>query len=98
MLVCIDYKSVAEVKVETIIKVKTLLTLKEGNQLENTKMHIDPTILFLHLIVLIERTDDTEKYFGYEVTLYPPALFKDNLMRHPYKAALVEALLNYKNI
>ena len=98
MLVCMDNKSVADSKVETSKKVKTLITLTKGVQLKNTKIHVDPTILFLCLIVLIERTDDTEKYFGYELKPYPTALFKDNFMRHPNRAALVEALLNYKKI
>ena len=98
MLVCIDNKSVAEAKVETSKTVKTLLTLTKGVQLENTKTHVDHTILFLRLIVLIDRTVDTEKYFGYELTSYPTALFKDNFMRHPNKAALAEALLNHKKI
>ena len=98
MLVCMDNKSVAEEKEETSKKVKTLLTLTKGVQLENTTIPVDPTILLLRLIVLIERTDDTEKYFGYELTPYPTALFKDKFMRHPDKAALAEALLNYKKI
>ena len=98
MLVCMDNKSVAEEKEETSKKVKTLLTLTKGVQLENTTIPVDPTILLLRLIVLIERTDDTEKYFGYELTPYPTALFKDKFMRRPDKAALAEALLNYKKI
>ena len=98
MLVCMDNKSVAEAKVKTSKKVKNLLTLTKGVQLENRTIHVDPTISFLRLIVLIERTDDTEKYFGYELTPYPTALFKDKFMRHPDKAALAEALLNYKKI
>ena len=98
MLVCMDNKFVAEAKVETSKKVKTLLTLTKAVQLENTTIHVNPSILFLRLMVLIERTDDTEKCFGYELTLYPTALFKDNFMRHPNKAGLAEAILNYKKI
>ena len=98
MLVCMDNKSVAEAKVETSKKVKTLLTLTKAVQLENTRIHVNPSILFLRLMVLIERTDDTEKWFGYELTPYRTALFKDNIMRHPNKAALAEAILNYKKI
>ena len=56
MLVCMNNKSVVEAEVETTKKVKTLLTLTKGVQVENTTIHFDPTILFLRLIVLIERT------------------------------------------
>ena len=47
MLVYLDNKSVAETKVKTSKKVKNLLTLTKGVQLENTTRHINPTILFL---------------------------------------------------
>ena len=62
MLVCMDSKSVAEAKVETSKKVKTLLALTRGVQLEKTTIHVDPTILFLRLIVL-NREDRYRKIF-----------------------------------
>ena len=40
-------------------------------RIENHTIHVDPTVLFM----LIERYDDTSKYFGYKLTPYPTATF-----------------------
>ena len=56
-------------------------------------IHIEPSVLFTRLVVLIERSPDVNTYFNYELTPIPTALFKENFMRKPYKAALATALI-----
>ena len=58
-----DKKMATEAKVETSKKVKTLITLTKVIQVGNQTIHIDPTVLFLRFIVLVERAEDTMKYF-----------------------------------
>ena len=49
---------------------------------DSSLVFIDPTILFMRLIVLVERSDSNIKYFDSDLTLYPLVLFKDYFMRH----------------
>ena len=42
----------------------------------------------------MERSDDKEKHFRYELTPVPTSLFKDNFMRNPNKSALADYLLS----
>ena len=68
-------------------KTKTLVNLTTG---DSSFVFIDPTILLLCLIVLVKRSDSNKKYFGFDLTPYPTALFKDHLMRHPVKSVLAD--------
>lgn len=54
-----ENKMVTEVKFETCKKDKTLIALKKSLQIDNKTIHTDPTVLFLRLIFLIERGEDT---------------------------------------
>ena len=55
----------------------------------------DPTVRFLRLIVLIERAEDTMKYFSYELTPIPTSLFNGNFMWHVKKSQLADVLIHY---
>ena len=59
---------------------------------DNQIMYINPSILFMRLVVLIEREDDIEKYFGCELSPEPMVLFKNNFMRHQDKSSLAATL------
>lgn len=59
---------------------------------------IDPTILFMCLTVILERSDSDAKYFGLELTPYPTILFKDYFMRHPKISVLADALKQRNHI
>ena len=50
---------------------------------DSSLVFIDPTILFMRLIVLVERSDSNIKYFGSDLTLYRLVLFKDHFKRRP---------------
>ena len=69
-----DKKMVTETKDEMENKVKTLIIWAKGMQVGNQTIHIDPTVLFLRLIVLIERAEDTMEYFSYELTAITTSL------------------------
>ena len=69
-----DKKMVTETKDEMENKVKTLIIWAKGMQVGNHTIHIDPTVLFLRLIVLIERAEDTMEYFSYELTAITTSL------------------------
>ena len=75
-----------ETKAETCKEVKTLITLTKGMQVGKQTICFDPTALFLRLIVLIERADDTMKFSSHELTSIPTFLFKDNFRRHAEKS------------
>ena len=59
-----------------------------GITIENQVIHIDPSMLFTRLIVLLERSERMEDYFQFELTPMPTSLFKDGMMRKSNKAAL----------
>ena len=54
---------------------------------------VNPTLLFTRLAAIAQQEDDVEQCFGYDLTHEPMALFKNELMRKPDKAALRNALL-----
>ena len=91
-----DNKMVTVTKVETNKKVKTLIILTKSTQVGCQKIHVDTTVLFLRLINVIVRAEDTMKYFSYEQTPIPTSLFKGNFMWHPEKSQLADALIHYR--
>ena len=85
--------SLATVAVVAAVVVRSLLCLSKGVTIKNEIVHIDPTVLFMRLIVLIERAEDMSDYFNYALAPIPCSLFKDNFMRHPNKSQLGEILV-----
>ena len=75
--------------------VKTLQQLCKGVTVEKKTLFLHTTHLFIRLIALVERTNDMEPYFGYELTTLPAAIFKDSLMRKPDKAGLGNELTKH---
>ena len=64
---------------------------------DNQTFLVDPTILSILLLVLIERSENTARYVSYELTPYPTSLFQDYFMRKPDKSILMHAILSYNN-
>ena len=62
----------------------------------NQLIHVNPLILFMRLIVLVERSKNTVNYFACELTSYPTSLFQGNFMRHPDKSDLIHATTTVK--
>lgn len=78
------------------VRFKTLITLIKGMQVGNRNVHVDSTELFPRLIILIERAEDTMKYFSYELTPAPRSIFKGNFMQHAEKSQLTDILFHYQ--
>ena len=92
----IDCKCFTDATIKTSKKMKTLLSLTKGIEVGNQIIYVNPLILFMRLIVLVERSENTVNYFAYELTPFP-TLFQDNFMRHPDKSDLMHALLSYNS-
>ena len=93
----IDSKCFTDATIKTSKKIKTLLSLTKGIEDGNQIIHVDPLILFMRLIVLVERSENTANHFAYELTHCPTSLFQDNFMWHPDKSDLMHVLLNYNS-
>lgn len=75
-------------------KVRTLESFRPGVKLEGKTVHIDPSILFTRLTTMIGSDEDAMKYFDYEMTPEPTAIFKDGMLRKPTKSTLRNSLLD----
>jgi len=53
---------------------------------------VDPTVLFNCLLVIMQRSANMQKYFGYELSPQPTSLFKDNYMQKTEKAQLAKEI------
>ena len=88
----LDNKIMTEVSIPRKQQIKNLVHLNKSIVVDNQKVHINPSILFMRLVVIIERETETEKYFNYKLTAEPTSLFKCNFMRHPDKSSLAATL------
>ena len=88
----LDNLPYTESTISTNKKIKSLIVLTRGVKVNNGVVYVDPMVLFMRLIILAERSEDSATYFNYELTPYPTSLFKDYFMRHPNKALLAVAL------
>jgi len=50
--------------------------LKLSTKIGKETVYIDPIILFSRLVVLLERCEDIEEFFAYELAPIPTSLFK----------------------
>ena len=50
--------------------------------------------MFIRLIAIADRIDSIETIFKHELTTKPASLFKDDMMRHTQKSALLKVLLS----
>lgn len=88
-----DSKSFTDVSIRRSDQVKTLDALRPGITLEGQRESIDPMILYMRLISIMQRENDIERFFYYELTPEPATLFKDGLMRKTNKAVLRNILM-----
>ena len=95
----LDGMSVAEASIKRSV-VKTLASLKNVVKIRDQRVNIDPTLLFMRLVVIAERNDNILSYFKHELTAVPTSLFVDTMMRKPNKASLMQSLLgkNSQNV
>ena len=88
----LDGVSVSQAVVKRSKQLKNLAQLSTGVKVNSEILHINETVLFQRLIVLIERSEDMSTYFEYELTPTPTSLFKDDYMRKSNKSILGKAL------
>ena len=93
----IDSKYFTNATIKTSKKMKTLLSLINGMEGGNQIIHVDPTILFMRLIVLVERLENAVNYFAHELTPYLTSFSQDKFIQNPGKSDLMHALLNYNS-
>ena len=86
--------SCLEASIKKSEQVKSLYHLYLGIQVDKEKVQINPTLLFSRLIAIVQREEDINLYFNYELTTIPTSLFKDYAMRKTAKAQLAKALLS----
>ena len=65
-----------------------------GVNIQETKISIDPTILFTRLIALAQSDENIHDPFANGVTYEPTPLFKEGLMKIPQKFKLRMNLMN----
>ena len=76
-------------------KVKNLQSLYSTVKVYGEKVDINPMVLFLRLITVVERQPDKDinSFFEYELSPYPMSLFKEGFMRTATKHKLKDFLL-----
>ena len=89
----LDEVNVADATIKRKKQVKTLSSLTNNVKIGKTDVEIDPKILFMRLIAMIQREDNISDYFDYELTTTPLSLFKDGMMRKAQKVQLRHALV-----
>ena len=89
----LDEVNVADATIKRKKQVKTLSSLTNNVKIGKTDVEIDPKILFMRLIAMIQREDNICNYFDYELTTTPLSLFKDGMMWKAQKVQLRHALV-----
>jgi hypothetical protein len=89
-----DDKLYGTVKVCKADKVKTMAELSSCVSVGSEKISLDPTSLFMRLVLVGERSENVRECFAYELTQYPMALFNGNFMRKPDKPSLYRDILS----
>ena len=94
----LDNSSISAVKISRKNQIRPLDTIRNTVKVDDVEVYVNATILFTRLAAVAKREDDEEKYFDYELTTEPMALFKNGLMRKPDKAALRKALMKDEDV
>ena len=88
----IDNKSYTEISFKRTDQVRTLENIRKGTRIAYDTIHIDPMLLFSRLLIQVERSENIQYLFAYELAPIPTALFKDNMMRKGKKSSLTSFL------
>ena len=83
-----DKKSYTEIYFKRTDQIRTLENIRKGTRIADDTIHIDPMLLFSRLLIQVERSEDIQSLFAYELAPIPTALFKDNMMRKGKKSSL----------
>ena len=86
-------KSFTEVRFKRDIQAKPLDWYQNTVTIDEVKVYINSTALFMKLAAVAKREEDEESYFYYEMTNEPMSLFKNMMIRKPDKPSLRKALV-----
>lgn len=93
----LDDLNFEDVSIKRKEKAKTFEDLLPAVQIGDTKVVIDPTILFSRLTALANFEKDVSDNFQYELTPEPTSLFKLGMMRKPSKSTLRNHFIKMEN-
>ena len=88
-----DSKSFTDVSIRRSDEVKTLDALRPEITLEGHRESVNLMILYMRLISIMQRENNIERFFDFELTPEPATLFKDGLMRKTNKSVLRNILM-----
>ena len=89
----LDGETIISTTIKQKDQFKSLESLSNTIKIDGNKESINPTVLFTPLTAMARREEDVQKYFEYEMSPFPPPLFKDGLMRKPDKPSLRKAIM-----
>ena len=89
----LDGETMATATIKWKDQSKSLESLINTVKIGDSSKIINPTILLTRLTAMAQREEDVEKYFNYEISPFPPSLFKDGLMRKSDKPSLRKAIM-----
>ena len=93
----LDTLSTEECKIKRTDQVKTLVHLHNGIKVDGNTVHINLSVLFSRLILLVKKEANRTKYFVYSLTPEPASLFADGQMQKSDKAKLRNHLLGLED-
>ena len=73
-------------------QIRTLSLLQKHCTIGNKAVHINSATLFHRLILLVQRSEDIQSFFQYELAPVPTSLFCDTFMRKADKPALARVM------
>jgi len=88
-----DNQGFSTVVLKKAKQVKTLQSVGKAVKVHDQETVVDSSVLFNRLLIAVEREDNMEPYFSYELTPTPTALFKDDVFRKTAKSKLAQELV-----
>ena len=88
-----DGKSFIEVRFKRKDQAKPLDWHQNKVTIDEVKVYINSTALFMRLATVAKREENKESFFYYEMTNEPMSLFENMMMRKPDKPSLRKALV-----
>jgi len=87
-----DGLNMAETSIKRRDHIKPLADLKPGIQVDQQNLDVNPIILFSRLNTIVQKEEDMNLYFDYELTAFPILWLRDNFMPKFVEAQLAKSL------
>ena len=94
----IDNVTFTVAKMKRSDQIKPLAFLFSNVKLGKSMVYFNPLTLFTRLIAMVQREDNMEKFFDYEMSVYPLSIFKNGMMRKPDKPAIRKYLVGNNSV